>query len=213
MDTIAYKLANFFKDKGLSQKEVAEMMGTSSAYINAVLNNRKDIGKKQAEKMENLFGLSSSWLLTGNGEMLRTNNTPFGHIDNEGLPLIPIEAMAGALTGTDVSFMEYDCEKYVVPIFRGAEFLIRVQGDSMIPKYSSGDIVACQRVPLDKLWFQWGKTYVIDTRQGALIKRIEPSDKDGFVSIHSENERYKPFDLPVEEINGVALVCGIIRVE
>jgi phage repressor protein C with HTH and peptisase S24 domain len=109
--------------------------------------------------------------------------------------------------------MDYECERFVVPIFRGAEFLIRVQGDSMMPRYMPGDIVACKRVPLDKLWFQWGKTYIVDTRQGALIKRLEPSSADGCVSIHSENEAYKPFDLPTDEINGVALVVGLIRVE
>lgn len=64
------KLAKFFISIGLSQKDVANRMGTSSAYINALLNGRKAIGKKQAAKMENLFGLSSSWLLTGQGEML-----------------------------------------------------------------------------------------------------------------------------------------------
>lgn len=70
MKVVAVGLADFFENKGLSQKEVADMMGTSPAYINAILNNKKDIGKKVAEKMNNLFGLSSSWLLTGEGEML-----------------------------------------------------------------------------------------------------------------------------------------------
>lgn len=83
----------------------------------------------------------------------------------------------------------------------------------MMPKYVSGDIVACQCVPLDRLWFQWGKAYVLDTRQGALVKRIEPSTNKECVSIHSENPKYKPFDLHIAEISGIALVKGIIRVE
>lgn len=69
-ENINKELAKFFMSIGLSQKDVANRMGTSSAYINALLNGRKAIGKKQAAKMENLFGLSSSWLLTGQGEML-----------------------------------------------------------------------------------------------------------------------------------------------
>lgn len=69
-ENINKELAKFFISIGLSQKDVANRMGTSSAYINALLNGRKAIGKKQAAKMENLFGLSSSWLLTGQGEML-----------------------------------------------------------------------------------------------------------------------------------------------
>lgn len=129
------------------------------------------------------------------------------------LPLIPLNFYAGALTGVCDSIMDYECEKYIVPIFRGAEFLVRVQGDSMVPKFASGDIVACKRVSLDRLWFQWGKTYVLDTSQGPLIKRIEKSEQEGCVSIHSNNPQYSPFDLPVEEINALALVIGTIRLE
>lgn len=130
----------------------------------------------------------------------------------EGIPLIPIEAMAGALT-SEQTVLEYECERYVVPMFKGADFLIPVKGSSMYPKYSSGDIVACQRVPMGDLFFQWNKVYVIDTNQGALIKRIKPgSDKD-HVLIVSDNEKYDPFELPFSAIHAVALVIGVIRLE
>ena len=130
----------------------------------------------------------------------------------EGIPLIPIDAMAGALTG-EQTVLEYECERYVVPVFKGADFLIPVKGSSMYPKYSSGDIVACKRVPMSDLFFQWNKVYVIDTKQGALIKRIKPgSDKD-HVLIVSDNEKYDPFELPYSAINAVALVIGVIRLE
>lgn len=130
----------------------------------------------------------------------------------EGIPLIPIEAMAGALT-SDQTVLEYECERYVVPMFKGADFLIPVKGSSMYPKYSSGDIVACQRVSMSDLFFQWNKVYVIDTNQGALIKRIKPgSDKD-HVLIVSDNVKYDPFELPFSAIHAVALVIGVIRLE
>lgn len=133
-------------------------------------------------------------------------------IPNEGIPLIPIEAMAGALT-SEQTVLEYECERYVVPMFKGADFLIPVKGSSMYPKYSSGDIVACQRVSMSDLFFQWNKVYVIDTNQGALIKRIKPgSDKD-HVLIVSDNEKYDPFELPFSAIHAVALVIGVIRLE
>lgn len=61
------------------------------------------------------------------------------------------------------SAMDYECEKYIVPEFKNADFLTRVQGDSMEPEFFSGDIVACEKVTMDKLWFQWGKTYVMRT--------------------------------------------------
>lgn len=130
----------------------------------------------------------------------------------EGIPLIPVDAMAGVLSG-EQTVLEYECERYVVPAFKGADFLIPVKGSSMYPKYSSGDIVACQRVPMSGLFFQWNKVYVIDTCQGALIKRIKSGSDDDHVLIVSDNEKYNPFELPLSSIYAVALVIGVIRLE
>ena len=72
MIDISEELANFFKNKGLSQTDVANMLGTSPQYISAIFSGRKNVGKKQAVKFEELFGLSPLWLLTGKGDMLST---------------------------------------------------------------------------------------------------------------------------------------------
>lgn len=132
--------------------------------------------------------------------------------DENFIPLIPVNAIGGYLSGVSDPIKENDCEMYRMPLFRGADFLIKVEGDSMMPKYMPGDIVACAKVE-GRLWFQWGKVYVIDTKQGALIKRIEPTEEDGCICLCSENEKYKPFKLYADDINGVALVKGVIRVE
>ena len=131
---------------------------------------------------------------------------------NEGIPLIPFSAMAGALT-SEQTVLEYECERYVVPAFNGADFLIPVKGNSMNPTFVSGDIVACQRVPMTGLFFQWNRPYVLDTAQGALIKRIKPGSDKQHVMIVSDNPEYDPFELPYSEIHAVALVIGIIRLE
>lgn len=162
--------------------------------------------------------INPAWLLTGNGSMLRENaneNHPVAtpaSSPNSGIPLLPIDAMAGALVG-DISVMEYECERYMVPAFKGADFLVRVNGNSMQPTYISGDIVACQRVPLVDLFFQWNKVYVIDTNQGALIKRIKPGSDKQHIRIVSDNTDYDPFELTYTDIHGVALVRGCIRID
>lgn len=132
--------------------------------------------------------------------------------NSEGIPLIPISAMAGAFTG-DTTVMEYECERYVIPAFKGADFLIQVKGNSMQPTYYAGDLVACQRVPMGDLFFQWGKTYVLDTAQGALIKRIKHGSDNNHVLVVSDNPEYEPFELARDQFYGVALVCGLVRLE
>lgn len=209
-NSVKQRLVSYLKEKKMGQNRFESLAGISNGYIS---NLKKSPGSEVLTKILNAApDLNRTWLLTGEGSMLSGSNEEEKR-EMQALPLIPIDAMAGVLSGSNATFMEYDCEKYVIPVFKGADFLIRVQGDSMVPRYESGDIVACKRVPMDRLWFQWGKAYVLDTSQGALIKRIEPSKRNGCVSIHSENTRYKPFDLPAEELYGVALVVGVIRVE
>lgn len=133
---------------------------------------------------------------------------------NIGLPLIPIEAMAGFGTG-EVQVMDYHTSRYVVPEFEElhAEFMIRVKGSSMYPKYNSGDIIACKKLFLNDIFFQWNKVYVLDTDQGAIVKRVKKSDKEGYIKLVSDNPNYEPFELALSKIHAIALVIGVIRME
>lgn len=88
MKQIHNELRNFFDIRGLSQQDVADKMGTSKTYINALLNGKKRIGRTQALKMENLFGLSASWLLTGEGNVT-VNDIP--EEQNASSDIIPSE--------------------------------------------------------------------------------------------------------------------------
>ncbi len=131
---------------------------------------------------------------------------------NEGIPLIPLDAVAGFCSGNSAQILEYECEQYFIPTFRGAEFMIPVKGSSMYPKYSSGDIVACKCLPLDT-FFQWNKVYVVDSEQGVLIKRVNPGRDDDHILLISENEKYPPFELHRDQIISLAIVIGVIRLE
>ena len=60
-------LKEYLEKKGLTQPRMAEMLGVSLPYVNAVLLGKKTLGKKNAKKWANLFGLSEHFLLTGVG--------------------------------------------------------------------------------------------------------------------------------------------------
>ncbi|QHN64877.1 S24 family peptidase [Bergeyella cardium] len=161
--------------------------------------------------------INAEWLLTGKGSMLKEeqgSNLPVATRaeEQEGIPLIPTDAMAGIANG-EISILELDCERYVIPMFRGADYLISVKGSSMIPKYSSGDVVACKRVPMQDIFFQWNKVYVLDTNQGAIIKRVAKSEQEDHIKIVSENPKYEPFDLHLSQIYAISIVIGVVRLE
>ena len=61
------KLKKYFEEKGITQQQIADALGVSLQYVNQILNGKKFLGKKNAERLANLFGLSKSFLLTGEG--------------------------------------------------------------------------------------------------------------------------------------------------
>lgn len=202
----------FLAEKGMTQYEFYKNTGVTRG----VLTQNNGISEDNIARFLAYFkDVSIDWLIAGVGTMFKKDDLPKAtpsNQSNNGIPLIPLSAMAGALTD-EASILEYECERYIVPAFKGADFLIPIKGNSMYPTYLSGDIVACQKIPLKSLFFQWNKPYVLDTKQGALIKRIKPgSDKD-HILIVSDNKEYDPFELPCSEINAVALVLGLIRME
>ena len=162
--------------------------------------------------------IDANWLLTGEGEMLKSENTSTETSKEEsvkGIPLVNATAIGGY--GNNVfSFEERDVKDYyVIPKFKHkqVDFMIEVEGSSMYPKYNSGDVVAC-RIIKERNFIQWNKTHVIATReQGIIIKRIKPSDAPNSLLMVSDNESYDPFNVPEEEIEGLAIVVGVIRLE
>jgi phage repressor protein C with HTH and peptisase S24 domain len=209
---IKQKILLYLTKKGVSEYEFYKKSGITRGIL---AQNNGISEENLARFLAYAPEVNEQWLLTGNGEMIKGDKREVAHqAENpkEGIPLIPFSAMAGALTG-EQSVLEYECERYVVPAFHNADFLMPVKGNSMTPTYISGDIVACQRVPMTDIFFQWNKPYVLDTSQGAIIKRIKPgSDKD-HVLIVSDNKEYDPFELPYKDIYAVALVIGLIRLE
>ncbi len=226
MGTILSRIQEIASNEGITIGALERIIGASKGVLSRAINNGTDIQSKWLQVVvENYPQYSADWLLSGKGNMLKSPSSPSTPIDErptepashvpegsqEGIPLLPISAMAGAFTD-DISVMEYECERYVIPAFKGADFLMQVSGDSMQPTYYSGDLVACQRIPLNDLFFQWNKTYVLDTLQGPLIKRIRRGSDEQHVLIVSDNPAYEPFELSKDQFHGVALVRGLVRI-
>mgnify|MGYP002521350825 CR=1 FL=1 len=64
------QLKKFFKDLGLTQRQIADKLGVKQSYVNLMLNGRNPIGRHNAQKFHDAYGLSVAWLLTGEGDMM-----------------------------------------------------------------------------------------------------------------------------------------------
>ena len=216
MKSIVEKISQYLEFKGIPVSVAEREIGMTNGSLSKPFSNGTNIKTDTLEKfLKKYTEISAEWLLSDQGEMLKDVSVKsYVKPENEvpELQLIPIDAMAGYGEG-GIEVMNFEGETFKVPTFRGAEFLISVKGTSMYPKYSSGDIVACKKIPLNDLFFQWNKVYVLDTAQGAIIKRIKKGTDDNHVLLVSDNVNYDPFELHLSAINAVSIVMGVIRLE
>lgn len=192
IENVKGRLIQFIKYKGLSQAKFEKSCGLGNGYVN---NIKSTIGPNKILNILRQFPeLNIGWLVLGEelgGPMLKEDRIALDRQfkNQESLPLIPFEAVAGP--GSPVYEDERIESFYQVSEFRDCDFLIRVKGDSMSPHFTGGDLLACKKV-VDAFFFQWGRCYVLLTRsQGAMVKRIQPSEKDGWIKCVSDNEFFK----------------------
>lgn len=154
--------------KVTDKRDFALKIGISPSMVTEISKGRSNVGTLAIQNIVSLFDINAEWLLTGKGDMLKVSSTPSSpsiHQDTpqqksvglkiqkvepssgRGIPLIPLDAIAGFPVDPNESVYLENCERYVVPEFenKGANFLIRVSGDSMIPLYYSGDLIACRK--------------------------------------------------------------------
>lgn len=208
-------LKSFLFFNNLSQQEVADYLGISKSYMSKLVSG---VMKLRPEHLSQLVSNDKGWntefLTDSTWDNLESGkNKIASQQENAGIPLIPLEAIAGP--GTPVYEDEKEFEYYSVPAFRDSDFLIRVKGDSMTPKFTGGDLVACKKIDIKSVYFiQWNRVYVVYTQsQGVMIKRIQPSESEDCIKCVSDNERYAPFDVPKSDIVALALVNGSISLE
>ena len=211
----------YLKNEGLveSKKDFAEKLGKSSAQISNYFTGTDNFSEKIVRQIQKSFPmLNGEWLEVGHGSMLKSEQSKEIAIVSKtvGIPLVPIDVVAGFQDGDNDGITVEQCERYVVPEFeqKGVEFLTRVSGSSMLPKYNNGDILACKKIR-ELTFIQWGKIYVLDTVQGALVKRLyeDPKSSDRVICKSDNSERYKDFSIPISEIRSISIVLGVIRLE
>lgn len=165
--------------------------------------------KSICESFPGVFSLE--YLKTGEGELIK------GHSDahheekrseTATRPRLPVTAAAGSLSEYIGGIYAQQCEQMpVVHSFPAYDFTIIVKGDSMEPKFEGGDEIACRRV--EKI-IEWGKAYIVDTNDGAFLKRI--FDDGESIRCVSYNHDYPDFTVLKTDINGIYRVVGLLRI-
>lgn len=199
------RLKEFLSVQKVGRNKFEEQIGVSIGYLSTKSATiTSDVIEKTIKSYPNL---SIEWLITGQGGMLKSNTIT---TQGQTRPRIPLAAAAGSLTEASEGVTIADCEQMpIVQLIPSYDFTITLKGDSLYPKYESGDEVACKRIDQTS-FIQWGKLHVLDTSQGIVAKRIyDDGDKIRCVSYNPE---YPDFSIDKREIYSISLVVGLIRI-
>lgn len=181
-----------------TQKDFAALLDINRAVLSAALNgNDSYLTDNLMRKVEKFYA---------------DNFDDDGSKAQKGtLPVIPTEAMAGTLGEFAESVQAYDCERMISPI-KGVDYAIKVCGDSMSPEIPNGSQILIKKI-FEEEFVEWGKIFCLDTKNGAVIKRVYPTDDPEVVECRSINPGYPPFKVNVRHINGWYRVLMVLSMK
>lgn len=205
------RIKAYLLDKHLSIREFERLCNLGNGVVSRL---SPSTSPSTLKKIEANSDLNLKWLFTGEGEMLKEKSAGIDQTKaGEGrIPLIPASAFAGGVSGFAPEAISLNnCEMVVSPV-SGAEFAIPITGDSMEPEYADGSIAYIRRIN-EAAFIPWGHTVVLDTENGAFIKRIYPDDQDEkYVWARSINPAYPPMHVPKSSIFRIFRVLGTSRI-
>lgn len=182
-----------------TQSDLATLIGVSNKSISAAKNgNETYLTESLLSKIEAAVNYY-------------TAPSTEDEIEREMIPVLPTDARAGTLAEFSESVEAYNCERMVSPI-RGADFAMQVTGDSMSPEYPSGSVILCKKIN-EKAFIEWGKVFVLDTPNGAVIKSVRKTDDDNQIECVSLNPAYQPFRIDTQYINGWYRVLMVLSLK
>lgn len=215
MTQIRFRLATFIEEQKITKNHFATKCNIDPSNLRKMLNGEQPVTEKTLSKIYQGFpDLNMVWLEKGIGRHTYSElDADYKSYQLTGLtdkrPHIPFDASAGFLSGIADGVRLDDCELRPV-IHNVPDYLvtITVNGDSMNPKYESGDELAITPV-VDRNALQWGQVYVLDTNDGVLLKRIY--DNQDTIRCKSYNPEYPDSFVDKSSINSIWRVVALLR--
>jgi len=186
-----------------TQNDFALALNIKAGSLSDVLRGKENMGVSNAikDRLEFLYGVNREWLTTGIGEPMLKKVQQVVET-KEGVPFYDLSLTDSRLE--DIIITEEEVEYFVnYKPFNDCTAYLPVFGDSMYPKYASGEIIAVKAITnFDVL--QWGESYVImsdaSTNGIRSIKNIhEHSDRTKLI-LRSSNPNFRG-DTVIEKKN------------
>lgn len=169
-------------------------------------------------------GINPDWLLTGQGKMLKSDykpqtnkqdvvekdNLPKINYDYKGAPYYNVDFIGGFDLVLNDQTRTPDYYINFPPYNKDGVVWCNITGHSMEPELNNGDFIAMKEMYSPIEYLPAGEIYGIVTDDYRTVKRIQLSEKEGFVRLIPTNKspEYKTQDIPISMIRKVYAVLG-----
>lgn len=190
---------------GINLAELSRKMGyKTDQNLHSVLG-AKEMSSGVIERMAEATGKPISWFYGKEDASAAPSQA-----EPDTVPLLPIFAQAGHLTGWSESVMESQCEKVVSPV-KDVDMAVHIYGESMYPDIPNGSVVYVRKVSGRIIDF--GHAYILDTVDGPVLKYLTPGADDDHIRCLSANHdpKFAPYEVLKEDILGMYKVVMCMR--
>lgn len=205
MSSFGENLRKIRRQRSLTQDEMAELLETSKQVISRYENGQRSPKISVAAKFAELLGIPLSEL---SGEASVDTSSPANTRPVDSLVTLPVYGSIRCGPG-GLAYQNIEERVLAANVKHPDEcFYLRVEGDSMEPRISKGDLALIRKqedVESGEL-----AAVVIDGEEGTLKKVIK---RDGSIILQSFNPDYPPRVFSGPELNEIRIVGKLIRTE
>ena len=201
------------KEFALFNKLSISSLEKACGFSNGYLKNTKNMSAEAVMKVIAAYpDLSLTWVMSGEGSMLNeADELECALIQTaKTLPHIPFRAAAGYLGVEAESIDLRDAPHHAqIDFFDRYDMTITVDGMSMYPRFITGDILAIERIARGAA--NDGGTYVVATREGAVVKVVEQSGD--YLRLIPLNKDYPTTQAHWDSVLGLYRIVGMLRTD
>lgn len=211
---IIENLIKYMEHKGLNDNQVTADCKLSVGLINKARRGKSDLGRNTVEKILKSYpDLNRDWLLTGEGEMLKSATAAPATTEN-GVPFYDMDVTA-SITESFNDVRE-EVQYYInYPPLNDCDAAFPVYGDSMVPDFYPGEVILVREIRnVDSML--WGEPYLVITNADCdnlrTIKNVYLSeDRQKFI-LRATNPRYAGDTIvPRDSVLKIFLVKGKVN--
>lgn len=204
----------YMKFSGLNDNKVTVQLGIGVGIIGKSRKEGRDLSDRVIEKILNYYkNINKVWLLTGEGEMLKSESLPKPH-GGANIPFYDIDVTASI---TEAFCDTPEIPQYYInfPPLNDCTAAFPVYGESMEPDFYAGEVVLVKEVTnVDSML--WGEPYLVITNANCdnlrTIKNVYLSDDRQKFILRATNPRYAGDTIvPRNDVLKIFLVKGKVN--